>query len=223
MTDTSLNEDDINLAAEYALGLLDGEDARLVEARLNLDEDLKAEVVRWQEHFATLADEVALVEPPARLKGVIERKIYGVPVTKAGFSFLRFLTIGGAVAMLAVTVLWFALNRDTGDYAALLADAGRGLQVEAVFDQDSGTLDVARLSGPELPGRAVELWLIADGAAPVSLGLVPSAGGASVTLPADLAAKFATATLAISDEPEGGSPTGQPTGAVLATAVVQEI
>ena len=223
MSDTSLNEDDINLAAEYALGLLDGEGARLVEARMNLDEDLRAEVVRWQEKLAPLADDVALVEPPARLKGVIERKIYGVPVTKAGFSFLRFLTIGGAVAMLAVTVLWFALNRDTGDYAAVLADAGRGLRIEAVFDQDSGTLDVARLSGPELPGRAVELWLLAEGAAPVSLGLVPAAGGASVKLPDDLAAKFATATLAISDEPEGGSPTGLPTGNVLATAPVQEI
>jgi anti-sigma-K factor RskA len=221
MTD-NLHEDDRILAAEYALGLLGAEEARMVEARILLDDDLKAEVVRWQERLSPLADDVPLVEPPARLKGVLERKIYGVPVSKAGFSLLRFLTIGGAVAAVALTVAWFALNRGTGDYTAVLADAGRGLKVEAVFDQDTGTLDIARLAGPEQPGRSVELWLIAEGAAPVSLGLVPSTGGASVTLSPELAAKFAGATLAISDEAAGGSTTGQP-GEVLATAPVQEI
>jgi anti-sigma-K factor RskA len=223
-TPVSGEDDPRDVAAEYVLGLLETEEARLVAAQIDLDPELKSQVIRWQESFAPLADAVPPVEPPARLKGVIERKIYGVPVTKAGYSFLRFLTVGGAVAVLTLAVLWFVLSRDAGDFSATLADAGRGLRVEAVFDADTATLEVARVSGPEEPGRSVELWLLAaDSPTPVSLGLVPESGATSVTLTPELAARFGTAKLAISDEPEGGSPTGQPTGAVLAVADVQAI
>jgi len=41
-------------------------------------------------------------------------------------------------------------------------------------------------------------------------------------VPDDLRRRVAGAVLAISDEPEGGSPTGAPTGDVLAVGPVQE-
>jgi anti-sigma-K factor RskA len=70
----------------------------------------------------------------------------------------------------------------------------------------------------------LELWLIEGDAAPVSLGVLPEAPQARVPLDRALAARIAAgALLAISDEPEGGSPTGAPTGAVLAAGPVQEI
>ena len=68
------------------------------------------------------------------------------------------------------------------------------------------------------------MWLIADGAgAPVSLGVLPAAQFAELAIPADQIAALAGATLAISDEPLGGSPTGQPTGAILAVGKVNTL
>ncbi len=64
--------------------------------------------------------------------------------------------------------------------------------------------------------RALELWAItAPGQAPQSLGLLPRQGTDRLARP--LAPIPVGATLAVSVEPRGGSPTGQPTGPVLYT------
>jgi anti-sigma-K factor RskA len=62
-----------------------------------------------------------------------------------------------------------------------------------------------------------ELWALpANGAAPVSLGLLPQTGSRKVALdPVQAAALLAAGQLAVSREPAGGSPTGAPTGPVL--------
>lgn len=61
--------------------------------------------------------------------------------------------------------------------------------------------------------RSLELWAISPGGKPHSLGLLNTQQPTQLAL----AAKMPDAgfTLAISLEPHGGSPTGQPTGAVL--------
>ena len=65
--------------------------------------------------------------------------------------------------------------------------------------------------------RAFELWLIVPNQNPRSLGLVQPGQPIHLTVPADLAARFGgDATLAVSEEPPGGSPTGLPTGRVIA-------
>lgn len=60
-----------------------------------------------------------------------------------------------------------------------------------------------------------ELWIIAPNANPVSLGLLQDRP-LVVTYP-EPPAGF---VFAVSVEPEGGSPTGQPTGPVILTAEV---
>ncbi|MEC9311615.1 MAG: anti-sigma factor, partial [Pseudomonadota bacterium] len=109
-------------------------------------------------------------------------------------------------------------------YHVDLASADGDLVVAAGLDAEQNLLLIRRDQGAPRPGRALELWLIADGAeAPVSLGVLPDENEIFVTLPAELVQQFAGATLAISDEPEGGSPTGAPTGAVLAAAAVETL
>jgi anti-sigma-K factor RskA len=68
--------------------------------------------------------------------------------------------------------------------------------------------------------RAFELWAIAPGSTrPRSLGVIPASGEMKISpLPADLRDG---ATLAISVEPMGGSPTQQPTGPVVFTGSVK--
>jgi anti-sigma-K factor RskA len=69
----------------------------------------------------------------------------------------------------------------------------------------------------ELNQRVLELWLIAPGGKPRSLGLIEAGRAIHINLPADLIGHVAAdTTLAVSLEPPGGSPTGQPTGPVIA-------
>lgn len=79
--------------------------------------------------------------------------------------------------------------------------------------QPDGVLAVKALTQVAVPvGKSLELWIMAPGAAaPKSLGALPPAGR-RVPLPAMPAAG---ATLLVSLEPPGGSPTGAPTGPVV--------
>jgi anti-sigma-K factor RskA len=71
----------------------------------------------------------------------------------------------------------------------------------------------------EQPGKSYELWMLQEGGSPVSLGLLPKQGTQAVTLSdAQFAALARSSALAVSLEPEGGSPTGLPTGPVLYSA-----
>jgi anti-sigma-K factor RskA len=67
------------------------------------------------------------------------------------------------------------------------------------------------------PGTAWELWLLPGGERkPVSLGLITTHETQTVQVPAHLLPAIDAAWgLAMSVEPEGGSPTGAPTGPVL--------
>ena len=71
-------------------------------------------------------------------------------------------------------------------------------------------------------GACFQLWLIPEGAAPIPLAVLPEEGGIDVVLSDALAALASNGTFAISDEPPGGSPTGAPTGSVLATGALPQ-
>lgn len=234
-TDTPQAEppfDDEFLAAEYVLHLLDAEARRSFEARLAAEPALREEVHRWEAHFASLAEEVPETAPPARVKAALMAQIDAAPEGPAGvrriFSAWRmgFGALAAALVLVATLVLVPILTRPdfSPAYHVDLASADGDLFVAAGLDAEQNLLLIRRDQGAPRPGRALELWLIAEGAeAPVSLGVLPDENEIFVTLPAELVQQFAGATLAISDEPEGGSPTGAPTGAVLAAAAVETL
>src|SRR5262249_26967631 len=61
-------------------------------------------------------------------------------------------------------------------------------------------------------------WLILPDQRPRSLGLIQPGQPIRLTIPPDLAGRLTPdAALAVSLEPPGGSPTGQPTGPVIAS------
>lgn len=107
---------------------------------------------------------------------------------------------------------------------------GAGLMVATIV-QDSGvaswtaTMDIdnARMvlvpvdPQPMDASHSPELWLIPPGEAPISLGVIANDEPSAMRLPANVLARFSgEAVLAVSLEPLGGSPTGAPTGAILA-------
>jgi anti-sigma-K factor RskA len=78
---------------------------------------------------------------------------------------------------------------------------------------------------PALPaGRVTELWLIPPGGAPLPVGVFSGNGASTLPLDAALLRQLTHIdTLAVSVEPPGGSPTGQPTGPVVAQGMVGPI
>ena len=70
----------------------------------------------------------------------------------------------------------------------------------------------------------MELWLIPKGEKPHSLGLIDPNRPLKVEVPKELLDRVnADAILAVSLEPEGGSPTGQPTGPVIANGKLAQL
>ncbi len=218
-----IGEDDYALAGEYVLDLLPAEERRTWERRLLEEPALRAAVASWDDSFSRLTDSLAEVPAPPALQKRIERELFGGRASRFSLSWLGGLAGAAAAAVIAVAVFFVAdpSGPVAPTHVAEVAAEDDSLRVAVALNAETGELRIERVSGTVTPGRSHELWLIADGAsAPVSLGLLE--GEATVlTLADDRRGLLENAVLAISDEPEGGSPTGQPTGAVLATGQVR--
>ncbi len=223
-------DEDHILAGEYALGLLSAEEAAAFEARMVRDPDLRAAYAQWATDFADMTDEIAPQAPPAHVWQRIEAGLFPDARPRAGW-MRRLALWGGGLAAAAVLVLALVTGGDWGAppqapaealYRAEVAAEDRSLVVDAVYDAATGTLLIDRAAGAPAPGRALELWLIAGEAAPVSLGVLPEDRRGSIPVPDALRPRLPGAVLAVSDEPSGGSPTGAPTGDVLATGAVRD-
>ena len=206
------------LAADYAIGLMPATARRRFDRLLLDDAALRAELGHWQDALASLTG--ALPERPvpghvwAGIQARIEPHVLQVPAKKPLWMNVRLL--GAAFAVVLALFVGVLYQRDTGaQYNATLVSAGQqpALQVRAFADHLQ--VEPLVLAAVE-PTRDLELWAIAPGAKPVSLGVVPSAGKGRIQLTKQQQALLkAPLTLAVSLEPHGGSPTGQPTGPVL--------
>jgi anti-sigma-K factor RskA len=132
---------------------------------------------------------------------------------------LGWMASGAAAALLAVTFLLPALRDTTpAAYVAVLSDAKTNRAVlVATAGQADNVLRVNTLDPSiQVSGRSLELWALPRDGKPKSLGVIGTAQRAELRLdaPADKSLGSVPA-LAISLEPQGGSPTGQPTGPVL--------
>ena len=94
----------------------------------------------------------------------------------------------------------------------------------AVYDAAHGEVALSHVSGERGAGQDFELWMIEGKNAPVSMGVIPAGATAHLVGHArDRAEARPGAVLAISLEPAGGSPTGQPTGPVVAAGDLKSI
>jgi anti-sigma-K factor RskA len=224
--DSDHTQDDIALAGEYALHLLDAESRVAFEIRLADDVALQGLLREWDESFLPWSDDIDAITPRPQVKLAIDARLFGPK--KPRFSLrsafgLRVALVGfAAVATLVIIVGPSVWNVPNGpQYIAEIAGADRSLVVTASFDLSSAELSITRIAGAAVPGRVLELWLIAEGAAaPVSLGVMPDITPATLSVRKELRSLMIGGTLAISDEPLGGSLTGAPTGAVLAAGKI---
>jgi anti-sigma-K factor RskA len=170
---------------------------------------------------AALALYIALQPPgvaPQQLEALNERldRIEGSTRSLAGTPN-EIAALGDRVAGLASRLNAVA---PVPSHVAVLLDKDRRPMMTADLDVADNRL-VLRLNikpPRDFTAKVLEVWLMAPGGTPHSLGLFPSEKSgttAAFTLSHDVAETLASGALAVSLEPSGGSTTGQPSGPVL--------
>lgn len=231
---TYFDEDrDNNLRyAEYVLGVLDADARAAVSHEVATTPEAEVAVALWQRRLTPLADAIEEVAPApyvwARIRDELKLETTERKQPRTGWwdnlQLWRWLGVGAsavAVALLLVVLL---------PRTAVTPTVGAGYMASTI-QQDNGSagwtatmdLDNARMVVvPATPvafekDRAPELWLIPAGGKPIPVGMIARDKPITLALnPALLGQLGPTAALAVSVEPLGGSPTGQPTGAVIA-------
>lgn len=214
------------LAGEYVLGLLRGAARRRFERLLLKDARLRAEVTAWEEKFVGWNRGLQPLAPPASVWRGLQARIEAEarPVRTS-----RLKTWwSGAVAVAAVVMLVIGIflgrsvlaPRSTPAYLAVVSTTqGQPRWLITVHPQTQRVDMKALADNTPPPGKSYELWMLPGSGKPIAMGLMNSHGSASETVNADVISAIVGAkALAISVEPEGGSPTGQPTGPVVYVA-----
>ncbi len=215
------------LAGEYVLGVMQGAARRRFERLLMQNPALRAELTLWEERFAALTLKLKPVDPPGylwwRLLGRVRAEAR--PRREAlRNTFWRTWAVAATVVLAVLVVMQRELPTAEHKAAAfaLVSDAkGQPLWVISVHPEADRIDMKAVTPNPPPAGKSYELWMLPGSGNPVPMGLMNSDGLASETVSPELLAKLATAKgLAISEEPQGGSPTGLPTGPVRWTAAI---
>jgi anti-sigma-K factor RskA len=230
--------DDI-VAAEYVLGVLPADERRQASLRIDAEQSFARLVDRWEVYFAPLAAGYLSAEVPAAIKAAIDRRLFaagaapGRPAPSAPglLSSLAFWR-GLAVAALAVLALYIALpllsppssEAPQQRLVASLSADGSDVRYLVLYDPVAHEVGLSHVAGDRAAGRDFELWVIEGQQPPASLGVIPVGATAQLPVTDALREKIATGALfAISDEPAGGSTTGQPTGPVVAAGDLKSI
>jgi anti-sigma-K factor RskA len=219
MTD-QIPEDEL-LAAECALGVLAGAEREVAERRIARDRGFALMVSAWEERLAPWAAEIDEVAAPPAIWDRIIAALPAAPAQRAGWwqniAFWRGLSLAtGAFAAACLGALIYLGNAPQSP--PLTAGIDGGGHRHFVATVEGGRIAVVPAAYNADATREPELWLIPADGKPRPLGMLRADRAVTIAIPADLKAlTVGNAVLAVSLEPPGGSPTGQPTGPVIAT------
>lgn len=246
-TPESLGNDTPDVAAaELALGLLEGDERGHALRRTLAEPRFAQEVEGWRTHLGQLFDLWPALPAPSGVLARVEWSIDGpaamlVPTPPRRRFF--WPAAAGLSSIAAAALLVFVVLRPIEQaprpaqpgtstpiaaapstmLVASIDPVEQGAPVTAVYDPASGAL---RLTATTLAdaNRSAELWVIGGDGVPHSLGLLRPSSASALTVNATNRARLAAgATLAVSLEPIGGSPTGLPTGPVVATGALSKV
>ncbi len=239
------------LAGEYVLGLIEGADLVAFDRRLESDTELAASVERWRAHFAAIDATATPIAPPPGLWARIEAGLAGIAQSpaRAGAEVVRssahaaaaspasrlqdwwnslFVWRGAALAgALAAIVLAVGLvgaldraRRQPVMVAVLMTDASVAAAVVHTFAD--GRVEMLPLQAINVPeGKALEIWTLWDRAVgPRSVGLIDRARSTPLRL--DNLPLGKDQLFEITLEPATGSPTGRPTGPIIAKGTTSQ-
>lgn len=223
------------LAAEFALGTSPPRVRRRLSAIARYDRVVADALSGWERSLALLADRMPPVTPPPRVWTRIVARLgldngpaaAPAPAWWARLGVWRTLTATAFAVAIALGVA--QLRQPPAPAVAPIvvvlagADAKPALIATASRPDRFLTLKAVGNTAPAA-GRVFELWALPQAGSPQSLGVIPPGVVARVPLaaPADEVLTNIPA-LAVSLEPPGGSPTGQPTGPVLYSGGIERM
>lgn len=214
------------LIAEYALGVLCAEERVVVEELLREHPAYRELLAAWQRHFATWLAEFPAVEPPAHVWLGIQERLFPAdksppkPTRQWNNPRLWRWTTAMALAaslVLAVFVAWRPLPVQAPPLLARLEQRDGNLLFSATVQDEGRQVLFVPTGKANWHDKSAQAWIIAADGKPHSLGLLPVDSAVALVVPAELSAVLTRgAVLAVSLEPPAGSPTGLPTGPVIA-------
>lgn len=222
-------EDELDvLAGRYALGTLTPDERSTVDDRLRNDGELARRIAAWRERLAPLDEDFVPVSAGPEVWQEISRSLddppnrgqdtpwWQRPSLWRGWAVTATAAAAGSVALAVVLA---TTGRAPGLVAVLDDPQGRPLWVvRAARDADS--LIAAPLYEGAPPGLVPELWLLRDGQV-ISLALLKTSGSSARSVVGPARGELRVGDrLAVSIEPQGGSPTGRATGPVVSRGVL---
>jgi len=225
MSDTldhnGLPEDEL-LAAELALGVLEGNERTTAVQRAAQDQRFARLVDEWEQRLAPWAAEIRDVSPPAQ---VWDRIAGALPAQTArgglwhSLNFWRGTSFAAGAFAAACLAGLIYLGTFAPQQALIATIEGSGNRhFVATVDTARGTVAVVPAAFSPDATRVPELWLIPPDGRPRAIGLLRADQTVVLALAPELSALVKNnAVLAVSLEPPGGSTTGLPTGPVIAT------
>jgi anti-sigma-K factor RskA len=232
--------DDDVLAGEFVLGVLSEAERRAAQARTQADPAFAARIAAWERRLAPWLSEVAPVRVPEELWQRLRRGLGWADAAPAP-SWWRSLTLWrscAALAAVAAIASWLtrppvpvapptaaipgAPEPAAKPVTTLAHDDGTPGWLASV-DRTRGTLLMVPVPAPaDAQGRVPELWIIAAGHAPRSLGAVSINEAHTVEVPPDSRAALSApgSVLAITLEPAGGMPHAAPSGPIVAKGAI---
>jgi anti-sigma-K factor RskA len=232
MTVPELEEERDVLAAEFVLGSLSAVERADMVFRLRADPELKRAVEGWEARLSPLNDTAMPIDPPEGLEADINRRIAKPGRNRGRVALLHrqlrgWQTVSLVTAAIASALAVFIIVRPpapgsppaaSSRYVAALQSEGPGPAFVAAVDLDRGVVSVRRVEAPGQSGKSFELWAVGGSREnPVSLGVIEAKLQIPATRLGVPESRIADTVFGVSLEPEGGSPSGQPTGSVLFT------
>lgn len=251
--DDGVTRDDPMIAAEWALGLLEGEELLAARGKYATDPQFAWRKEWWDDWFAPLSDAMPGAEPgehvwdgiAARVTAAQQAASAPAGDAAAGSNVVAlearvrlWQRVAGLSSIAAAALLaWVALTPSQGPVAppAQIAAAApmvatvpigeTGLRLDVTYIPESERMVVAAIGLTPDGVHDHELWLVpADGTPLQSLGVVEPGAVRSMTLPAAVVAKLGDgASLVLTREPIGGKPHGKDAGPVVAKGAFSRV
>lgn len=227
--------DDIDMiAGEYVLGTLDAAEHRAFQRRLLTDPAAVAAVAAWQDRLAPLLLTAPEAAPAPALWNRIDsgsrpandnRLLRRWQAATAAAALLAIVSTGVALRPLAQPTVTPQVAQQTPtplfQTVAALSEQGGAPALLVTYDQATKKMRVMPVNVSKRPGHSLELWVIAGKAAPRSIGMLRDGGATALgQMAIDMQQDN---IIAVSVEPEGGSPTGLPTGPVIYSGKMVEL
>lgn len=236
-TDMPDTGDELPLAAEFVLGLVQGEERDALEKRRRDDYRFAQDVEFWESRLGVLASDVKPEDVPPYIWQRIVETVGPPPASRdvrapqrSGLwqSLAFWRTLGVASSALAAACLVVLFTAPAAPPPALVATLtltdGQSAFMATVDRMTGKVMLMPALDTPAPADHTHELWLVPVGGTPQSLGTFVAKGPVLVKMPDDMMPHASPdATLAISVEPMGGSKTGAPTGPVVASGKMHDL